>query len=226
MPASARANPPMPSTTRIDLLRHGVCAGGNIFRGHNDVALAPAGLAQMQHVADQCGGWSVIVTSPLQRCAHFGKMLAQSHSLECLEDERLREMNFGDWEGREIAAVWRDDRARVQAWTQDPSTSEPPNGESLTSLAQRVAACIDDLLRNYRGQHVLVVTHGGVVRAALGLALGMPLSHLNRLDVPYACLSTLMVYDDGATQIAQLSGHNRAPVCQNLPPDPRHDTAG
>lgn len=230
MPVSVRANPAMHSTTRIDLLRHGVCAGGNIFRGRCDVALAPDGLAQMQRVADQCREWSVIVTSPLQRCAQFAMALAQSRAVECLEDERLREMDFGDWEGRDIAAVWRDDQARVQAWTQDPSASDPPNGESLSSVARRITACLDDLLRDYRGQHLLLVTHGGVMRVAVGQVLGMPLSHLNRLDVPYACLSTLMVYGNGTAQITQISGHNCGAGLAGLAPVPSlpqsHDAAG
>lgn len=201
--------------SRIDLLRHGVCTGGDIFRGTCDVALSADGFAQMQQAADQCAGWSLIVTSPLQRCAHFAKTLAHSRSVDCVVDERLREMDFGDWEGQEIAVVWRDDTVRAQAWTRDPSSCTPPNGESLASLTQRVTDCIDDLLRDYRGQHLLLVTHGGVIRAALGQVLGMPLSYLNRLDVPYACLSTLAVYNDGATQISQLLGHNRLIAAKN-----------
>src|SRR5690606_5626986 len=201
----------MLETTRVDLLRHGACAGGDIFRGSSDIALSAEGLTQMQQVVASCSGWSLIVTSPLQRCAQFAKTLAHSQSVDCVVDERLRELDFGDWEGQEIAAVWREDTARIQAWSQDPSCSTPPNGEALSSLAQRVQTCFDDLLRDHRGQHLLLVTHGGVMRVALGQALGMPLSHLNRLDVPYACLSTLAFYTDETTgdRMTRLLGHNR-----------------
>lgn len=199
----------MRNATYLDLMRHGVCAGGHIFRGNNDVALTELGHTQMQQVVGQCADWSLIVTSPLQRCAQFARALAQQRAIDCMVDERLRELDFGDWEGQEIAAVWRNDSARMQAWSRDPSRNAPPSGETLAGLAQRVQACIDDLLQAYCGQRLLLVTHGGVMRVALGQALDIPLSCVNRLDVPYACLSTLAVFDDDAGRVTRLLGHNR-----------------
>ncbi len=59
----------------VDLLRHGACAGGEIYRGRSDVALSELGLKQMQ--AAVLGlHWQSIISSPLQRCDKFAQGLA------------------------------------------------------------------------------------------------------------------------------------------------------
>ncbi len=58
-------------TTTIDLLRHGACEGGEIFRGSSDVALSEQGWQQMRAaIADETAPWQAVVSSSLQRCAH------------------------------------------------------------------------------------------------------------------------------------------------------------
>ena len=59
------------TTTLVDLLRHGECEGGPIFRGSLDVALSEAGLARMQAQADAQPGWQHVIASPLRRAAPY-----------------------------------------------------------------------------------------------------------------------------------------------------------
>lgn len=196
------------AATRIDVLRHGQCEGGEIFRGHFDAKLTDGGLAQMQvaYQAGQCE-WDVIISSPLQRCWQFANSLG-SIKASPVVDVRLQEMSFGDWDGANIAEVWQRDYERVAAWSRNPAESTPPNGEPLATVAARVAAFFADCVAEHRGKNILLVTHGGIVRVLLTHILGMPLAHANRWEVPYGCLSRIAVYHDQNDQRAQLVSHN------------------
>jgi len=195
-------------TTTVDLLRHAECEGGAIFRGSLDVALTAQGWERMQRATAGGHGWQRIVSSPLQRCRAFAERLAGARGLYLQVEPRLREMSFGDWEGRAVADIWQTQAETAAAWIDDPEAHPPPNGEPLGMLRERAGAALADLLQQARGAHVLVLTHGGVMRALIGQALSMPPAAINRLDVPWACISRLAFThgDDGDT--VRLLGHN------------------
>ena len=195
----------MNDITRIDLLRHGECEGGHIFRGHNNVCLSARGLEQMRRSIATAGPWSRIISSPLQRCRAFAEQLT---SAPLQFDEGLREMCFGVWEGRPVEEVWRTDTEVISAWSRDPTSATPQGGEPLIDVAERVNACFHQLHTEYRGQRLLLVTHGGVIRVLLSQVMGMPLSCAGRIHVPYAALSTVAIYHHDSGDQIQLLGHN------------------
>jgi len=180
-------------TTTVDLLRHAECEGGAIFRGSKDVALSDAGWARLRGVAERQPGWQTIVSSPLCRCRAFAQELAEQRQRPLQIDARLREMSFGRWEGRPVAEVWDDDFDAASAWMNDPERHPPPDGEPLAAVRARALAAFDDALIAGRGSHVLLVTHGGLLRTLLGALLTMPGASLHRLETPYACLTRLRV---------------------------------
>lgn len=200
----------MLETTTIDLLRHAECDGGDIFRGSLDVPLAHTGWARMRRAAEQQTGWQTIISSPLQRCRAFAEELAEERGLPLKVDDRLQEMGFGDWEGVPVAEVWAQQGAAAWAWFEDPEANPPPGGEPLSALRARAEAALAECLQECRGQHVLLVTHGGVMRVLIGQALLMPPTAINRLDLPWACLSRLAYTHTHDGDQPRLHGHNMA----------------
>ncbi|WP_348764740.1 histidine phosphatase family protein [uncultured Salinisphaera sp.] len=196
------------TTTLVDLLRHGECEGGPIFRGSLDVALSEAGLARMQAQADAQPGWQHVIASPLRRCRFFAERLAAARGLSIEIDARLREIDFGRWEGRPVSEVWRDDADAAQAWFDDPEHSGPPGGEALRDLRDRARAAFDDAVHAHAGRHLVLVAHGGLIRALLADLLDMPGAAMHRIEVPYACLTRLRVVHDEARDFIQLVAHN------------------
>ncbi|MGD9786993.1 MAG: histidine phosphatase family protein [Sulfuricellaceae bacterium] len=190
--------------TLVDLLRHGEPEGGTKFRGWVDDPLSSTGWAQMRASAGEACHWDAVVTSPLLRCAEFAHELAAKHGLPVAVDEHFKEMGFGEWEGKTPAEVARQDAARLESFWRDPANFPPPGGESLTAVQARVAAGWQDLLTRHGGRRVLLVCHGGVIRLVLALALGIPLSNLFRLQVPFAALSRLRVDGEGESALPQL----------------------
>ena len=181
--------------TTIDLLRHGEPEGGEMFRGHTDLPLTELGWQQMHDALDgDIVPWQRIVSSPLQRCCDFAHQIAGAHSLPYHVDDQLREISFGDWDGKSFEQVRRQDNAALNQYWQDVAAHTPPNGEVLSAFNARVINCWQQLLDRHVGEHLLLVTHGGVIRILLAAVLDMPLTSITRLDVPYACLSRVQVY--------------------------------
>lgn len=194
-------------TTEITLLRHGKCEGGHIFRGSTDVSLSEEGMQQMRNACIE-EQWDYIVSSPLARCCIFAQELAQQHSIPLEVNDQLREMSFGEWEGQEIEHIWEKNKEIMLAWSQDPSSYTPPNGEPLVDVAQRIHNVFKRIAEKYRGKRILIVSHGGCIRVFISLILNMPLSYLSRLDVPYAGMSKLAIYHGNDGDITKLLRFN------------------
>ncbi|MEM7493959.1 MAG: alpha-ribazole phosphatase [Pseudomonadota bacterium] len=103
-----------------------------------------------------------IISSPLVRCRKLAEFIADRTGLSVQRDERLMEMNFGNWEGQ----PWSDiPRAEIDAWASDFIHASPHGGESVAMLRRRVHRALSDIARTEKPS--LVVTHSGVMRAAL-----------------------------------------------------------
>jgi len=184
---------------RVSLLRHGMTQGGDIYRGHTDVALTAEGLLQMQQAN---AGFALpvdyLVSSNLQRCAAFAALHAQPELL----DARLQEMSFGDWDGQLRSEVWLAHAEQVKAFWHDPIVAAAPNGESVAVVQKRAMTCLHEqvqLALKQDKKHVLLVTHGGVIRAMLSDLLQMQPQALFNIDVPYGgvvCLNVASFEDD------------------------------
>lgn len=196
-------------TTTIDLLRHGRCEGGEIFRGSTDVALTDDGWSEMQAALQGEGrGWSQVVSSPLQRCRLFAEQWAAERTLPLEVEPRLREIHFGEWEGVTHVEVGRRYPDLLQRFWVDPEQATPPGGELITDFRDRVTAAAEQLLARYQGEHLLLVTHGAVIRVLMCHWLSMPLTAISNISVPYAGFTRFRVFQQaGAEPWVQLISH-------------------
>jgi broad specificity phosphatase PhoE len=194
--------------TTIDLLRHGACEGGEIFRGSIDVELTAAGREQMRAALADMEGWQRIVCSSLQRCCRFAAELAGERGLPLQVCPDLREIHFGDWEGRRHSDVMREEGERLAQFWRDPLTVTPPNGESMAQFRERVVAAMHGLLDEHRGRHLLLVTHGAVIRLLLTEWLQMPMTAFSNIAVPYASFTRCRIFErEGSVPWVQLCLH-------------------
>lgn len=161
-------------------IAHGVCYG------QTDVDVAES-FAQEVKVTKQKlpNDIDAAFSSPLQRCVK----LAHALSLENIRyDDRLKELHFGDWEMQ----AWNDmPREYFDEWAQNYASMSPPSGETFRELQLRGIAFINEQLKYYRHQHILVVTHGGMIRALLAHVLSMELKGLFRFNVDYGSVTQL-----------------------------------
>lgn len=196
------------ATTQLDYLRHGLPEGGSRYRGHRvDDPLSETGWTQMRTTTAELGGWGRIISSPLQRCAAFAHWLGRERNLPVTIEHDLREVGFGDWEGRTRQELLAERPDEYHAFYADPVHNRPAGAESLQEFGLRIAAVFERLAETCPGQHLLVVAHAGVIRATLGHVLQAPPAAWYRAAVDNAALSRFAHDRHGA----RLIGHNWLP---------------
>ena len=155
---------------RLWLLRHAeVAAPPGLCYGASDLpAYAAATRAAARALAERLPHGLCLQVSPLQRCELLAQSLqALRPDLTLKFDARLREFDFGTWEGR----PWGDiARAEFDAWLADFALARPGGGECVAELMARVALAWDDWRAS--GREAAWVTHAGVIRAARLVARG------------------------------------------------------
>ena len=186
---------------RIDLLRHGETQAGSVYLGRTDAPLSECGYRQMTEALTDAPRYQAVLSSPLVRCAAFAQDYAQRFGLPLLCDARFREMDFGMWDGRSAAEIAAADVGALENFWRDPVAFTPPQAEPLLSFQARVLAAWRELPARYPDQHVLLVTHGGVMRIILCHLQQRPLNELLSLTVPHAALHRIAVEHE-----AQLGG--------------------
>lgn len=167
----------------IHLIRHttpDIKAG--ICYGQSDLALADSFEQEADAVLSKLRDrYDVVYTSPLQRCA---LLAAKLESPNLINDDRLMEYNFGDWE----LVPWDDFTSEAaQHWMNNFVDQAAPNGDSMLNMQARVNEFWTDLLDS-KHQRVAIVTHSGVLRLIHGHVLATPMTHLFRLQLGFGAI--------------------------------------
>lgn len=155
---------------RLWLVRHAtpLVAPGTCYGALDVAAEAKATQQAARALAQALPQGAALHISPLQRCTQLAAALcAQRADLTFTTDSRLREMDFGTWEGQRWDALGA---AALQAWTDDFASHRPGGGESLDGFMARVAQAWDGL--PLQGADQVWVTHAGVIRAVTLLHMG------------------------------------------------------
>ena len=169
--------------SRLILVRHAEPtedARGRCY-GTLDLELSARGRAQASALAERLAWeqFDCVYSSPRRRALQTAAALAYP----VVPDERLCELDFGDFEGRAYEEIERDEPALFAQWMDAPTTVRFPNGESYADLRARTTAALDDV--RARVESAIVVTHGGVIRAGLAAWLELPDHAIFRLDQRY-----------------------------------------
>ena len=121
--------------------------------------------------------FDTIYSSPLTRC----KLLAEQISHNVIYDDRLKEVNFGDWEGKKWDNI---NQKELSHWMENYIEIAPPNGESLTDLINRFSSFISEINMK-RHSKILIITHAGIIRSAMNLFNKVPLNKVMMEKVEY-----------------------------------------
>ncbi len=178
--------------TIIDLMRHGEPEGGRAYRGHRiDDPLSDKGWQQMWAAIGDQAPWSQIITSPMRRCSEFARAVADKYTLPVTVEHDLREVGFGEWEGRTPDEIQATNLKEYQDFYLDPVNQRPAGAEDLPGFISRVDKTYQQIVRQYQAQHILIVAHAGVNRAIIGQALHAAPLGLYRIKVNNAGLTRL-----------------------------------
>lgn len=157
---------------KLILLRHGETEWNSLrrYQGHTDIPLNDTGREQAQKAAEYLlkhEELEAIYCSDLSRTRETAQIAADKLKLPVRLDSRLREASFGIWEGMSFSDVYKHHSQQFNSWYQDIWKYKMPGGETFTEVWERVSLAVRDITGQHQGT-VLVVTHGGVVKAFLG----------------------------------------------------------
>ena len=197
------------------LLRHGQTplSTERRFAGVGDIELTETGVRQAKLAGERLaarGDIDVIVTSPLQRVRQTAAEVAAATGAPVVDDEDLRETDFGAWEGLTFAEAQQRWPGEVTTWLGDPAAA-PPQGESFAAVGVRVRRALARLLDQYAGQTVLVVSHVTPIKTLLTEALLAPPAALYRMFLDVGSLNEVHWFSDGPAVVRSLNdtGHLR-----------------
>ena len=171
--------------TTIYLIRH--CeTGGNLggrFQGRSDTDISEAGreqLEQLRHRFDEVR-LEAVYSSPLLRARRTAEAIKGSKAVPLYIDERLVEIDGGDWEGN----LWSEFPGKFpqesRDWVEAPGQFAAPHGERMAQVFVRVSQALSDIAAKHPEGCVAVVSHGCAVRNALCFAKGLPLDRLQEV---------------------------------------------
>ena len=184
---------------KIYLVRHGETDWNQagLLQGQTDIALNAQGLEQAREAAERLKEvpFEIAFCSSLIRAKRTAEIIIGERKITLTTDERLRELNFGPWEGVDIRTI-RD--AASQPFTNPGSYIPPEGAESFAQLYQRSGEFVDQVLLPLEGTYetVLVVAHGGVNRSILNPVLNIPVDDFWRVHMGN-CATAILDCTDG-----------------------------
>jgi broad specificity phosphatase PhoE len=170
---------------RLTLISHAPTAATRRSAFPADEPLEEATLARLSTLNWQPLRAHQILTAPELRTQQTAKALNLTATL----GNELRDLHYGNWQGRTLADFHAEDPQAVTQWLTDPSAS-PHQGDSITNLIIRIAAWLDTLATD-AAIHTIAITHPAVIRAAILHTLNAPPLSFWRIDIAPLTLTDL-----------------------------------
>jgi broad specificity phosphatase PhoE len=162
--------------TTIHLARHGETDWNRELRwqGHSDPPLNERGRRQARALADELDrtNLAAVYSSDLRRASETAEIVASRLGLPVTVDPALREIDVGSWAGLTLADLETRFPEAVARW-EEHGEHGWEGGESHDKMAARVRDAVQSIAARHDGEEVLVVTHGGPLRALRALAAGI-----------------------------------------------------
>jgi broad specificity phosphatase PhoE len=149
--------------------------GGRIY-GQSDPPCDTSNRAVFVRVAQTLPGDAVWVASHLRRTEQTATAIWEAGyggGIPLRRLPALAEQDLGSWQGKDRAAFFASRKPLAGSFWFAAADERAPDGESFADLMARVRPAIDQLTQEYRGKDVIAVAHGGTIRAATAMALGL-----------------------------------------------------
>ena len=186
--------------TSITLVRHGETEWNVLRRlqGRQNSELTPYGLEQAELTAEALKNrnFDILYTSDLKRALVTAEIINRYHNLEVKVDSTLSERNFGVMEGLTSGEL-QDKYPEVYSnYLVRKEDYQIPGGESLVVFTERVRQSMENIIRNYKGKRILIITHGGILDCVMRIIFNYPLSAPRSFSIYNASINRISVTND------------------------------
>ena len=211
----------MPRMGTLLIVRHGETdwnAEGRI-QGHTDIGLSEKGAEQARSLGKRLADMHIDVaySSDLKRASETAMLALGDRNIALNETPRLREYDKGAFEGMTLLEIKAQFPEEYPRYLEKDLGYAPKGGESTRDVSARMAKIFHDIRFNHLDETVLVVSHGGVLRAAMVSLLGMPLEGNWSFVFGNCGLTMVATFEDNAVlRLFNDTSHLKGTVNQGL----------
>lgn len=188
---------------KVYLIRHGKVDGEPALYGHTDVEVPSSENQLICELLEKQGlSFSKVISSPLARCQKLAVKLAEKHACSLQLENKLKEMNFGQFDGVPFDSLYKDDEVwrQFERFWENPVQHPLPKSELLTGFSYRVIEAWHQVISqlNHHDQ-VLIVCHGGVIRMILAYLLNVDFRNphwYTQLSIANGSLTSIDIRDN------------------------------
>ena len=175
-------------------VRHAPTAVSGL-NGWTDVPAVLTDTESLRFLDDFLPDNAAVLTSDLQRARDTAKAFRGGRLL-LPPVEFLREIHFGQWEGRTHECIRESDRELAETFWKDPTATSPPGGEDWHQLRERVDAYVEEFCCVMTGGNIIVASHYGVILSQIQRAKQCSVSELIGWDIPHYSITHLSLTND------------------------------
>jgi probable phosphoglycerate mutase len=198
--------------TTVLLIRHGETEWNTLgkFQGCTDIALSEEGIKQAKLLKDRLNGeFDYIYSSPLSRAFETANIVASSTDKKVNIAKEIREINFGEWEGLTIHEIAENYPENFKVWRTDKVESKICGGDlSMLNASNRAKNCVLDIIDEHKGKKIVIVAHGGIIKAALIGLFGWEMTMYHKMALGNTCINTLTFDNDLNPALVSLNDTN------------------
>lgn len=186
----------------IYFLRHGETTSSQMggYCGILDPDLTREGHQMAEDFADAYKSlpWVTVFSSPLRRAIATAKPLCEATGIRMQLKEGLKEIAFGQWEGKTPEDVNREFHDDYVRWLTDPGWNAPTGGQKGIDVARRSSSVLEEIEKTYTTGNVLIVSHKATTQIMLCSLLGIDVGRFrDRIGMPVASLSIVEIAQHG-----------------------------
>jgi phosphoserine phosphatase len=169
-------------TTHLFLTRHGetIWNTKKMMQGWKDSPLTEKGIDQARRLANRLSDLTLngIYSSTSDRAIATAEIIKGERSLKVMKLDSLRELSFGDWEGKTFE---ENEKASPDEWLtfwEKPHLFSSKTVESFNSVQQRMAEAVENIIMKHPSENICIVTHGIALKLLMNYFENVPLENL------------------------------------------------
>ncbi len=182
---------------KIYLVRHGQTDANisGIYQGNMDVPLNDTGVKQAYLLGERLKNQpiDVIYSSHLKRARSTAQAIVEHHDLNPIIKKDFQEISLGEWQGKSRETVQEEykDFLEARKANNDVYNTPAPGGESFKELEVRSMRQLHEVIANEDKEHVMIVSHGGVIKSIIANILELSFEKHRTIDVYNTSITTL-----------------------------------
>lgn len=201
--------------TRLFLVRHGETEWNKLgrYQGCRDIELSDKGIVQAQYLSKRFNGdFDCIYTSPLKRAAKTAEIIDINKKCNPVPVNDLKEIDFGQWEGLTREEILTKFPCEFNTWKSDRLEAPLCGGDlSIKKASIRAKDAINEIVNNHKGEKIIIVAHGGIIKAGLIGIFGWDMTMYQKTILGNTSICEIDFYDDLTPIIITLNDTSHLP---------------